>query len=1044
MIVVGSLFAALGLTAMGDTHAQANRNAAMHRGRLGETAIKGELRVLDWALWNISKYYVEPERIDPRGMTIGGLEALESAIPSVLVQPIEQTDRIRVRVGTHEREFSSQVNALWAVGPHVREVFSFIDEHAELSAEERQNAEYAIVEGVLGTLDPHTNLLRPDDFEGMKASTKGSFGGLGIEVGNRDGMLTVLRILEGNPAQDAGLHALDRIVQIDDESTVAMSLNDAVTRLRGAPGTSVQVFVRREGSPKPKKFSITRAIIRLDSVVSATLPVLHSDGRRTQVGFIQIPRNFSQTTPKELLVKLREFETIGVSGLVIDMRGNPGGLLAAAVEVTDAFLSSGTIVSTVGASESREESKADARYDFPDLPLVVLVNQHSASATEIVAGALRNHDRAIILGRRTFGKGSVQVLHDRRVNNRELALKLTTAQYLTPGDVSIQSVGVSPDLETVPVRISKENVWYYGKKRFDMLREESLAAHLNNSLARRDNSTKGPLYLLDSGSLGEKTGDMKARYRGQGLSDDALAHLGDPEIRVALDLVAWMPSPRRDISLARIDEFIDEQSAQQNARIAESLALRNIDWASGTTPATGTSAKLQVTIKTDRPGNVIRGGEVGLLTVTVTNTGDAPAYRVRSISDSDYNYFDERELLFGKISPGEAKSASLKLSVSAHELSRSDRIDFHFSEQFGAVVASSRNFIDVSAEGLPRPLFAYGYQVLDDPTLSKGIVGNGDGALQVGEKVKLRVEVRNTGEGAALDTWIHLRNFYGETIFLNTGREHIGKLDPGQIASATFDFEVRKADDTPKLQLTVTDNKMGQVLSEKILFPIQADTPVLEGGPDGAITNVDIDLFSSMHDDARIIARAPAGSKLITRGVVDGWTRIHLGDHIAFARSSDLSAIPKPRHADAVQSVLAVSPPRIALVGTITQTDHDTVHLSGVATDDDALRDVFISVANRSRDPFGSPQKVFYQAAAVPSSGRLEFAADVPLEPGNNLIEIYARENDEVIGSQRLWVLRTKGLAEARAAASDFLAAGKPPVETLASPTQAPTSASPK
>ncbi|TPV93029.1 MAG: PDZ domain-containing protein [Myxococcales bacterium FL481] len=1033
LIVLGSLFAALGLTAIGDTHAQANLSGSAERTRADGNENDGQLRVLDWALWNISKYYVEPSRIDPRAMTLAGLEALESAIPAVLVEHVEETDRIRVRVGTAEREFPGQVTALWAVGPHLREAFTFVEANADLDAEDRQKAEYAVVEGLLGTLDPHTNLLRPEDFESMKATTKGSFGGLGIEVGQRDGLLTVLRILDGNPAQDAGLSAGDRIIQIDEESTVAMTLNDAVTRLRGAPGTTVAVYVRRDGVAKPIRLDITRAVIKLDSVKAATFPATDANGRKATVGFVQIPRNFSQTTAKELLAKLNEFEKSEVSGLVLDMRSNPGGLLTAAVEVADAFLGSGTIVSTVGASNSREENKADKRYDFPNVPLVVLVNQASASATEIVAGALKNHDRALIIGRRTFGKGSVQVLHDRRVNDKELALKLTTAQYLTPGDVSIQSVGVSTDLETIPVEIGKENISFFGRKRFDILREESLAAHLDHSSARRERSAKGTLYFATKSSLGGLSHDqLKARYAERKVSEEALTYLADPEIRIALDLVSWMPSPRRDVSLASIGEFLDEQTDKQNQRIAKALSERDIDWSRGDAPAEGQAATLQVATKTDRPGNVIRGGEIGNLTVSVTNTGSAPAYRVRAISDSDYNYFDERELFFGKIEPGKTRTATLKLSVSEHELSRTDRIDFHFSELHRASVSSaSQTSIDVSAQGLARPLFAYGYQVLDDPALGEGIVGNGDGALQVDEKAKLRVEVRNIGEGAALDTWVHLRNFFGETIFLESGREQIGKIEPGKSGVALFDFSVKKGREVPELQLGVSDNKMGEVLSEKIALPVHDQSPDFGGEPGSVSTSAPLDLFADIYDEAQVVARAPAGARLKTRGIANGWTRVDLGDRMAFAQLGAASLGSRAKRSDPVTSVLSVSPPRIALVGAVTQTEGEVVHLSGLASDEDALRDVFVTVVNRSRDPFGGPQKVFYQAASDPSAGKLEFAADVPLTPGNNLIEIFARENEEVVGVHRLWVLRTSGLAQARAKAASYDAGGKTAVDTF-------------
>ena len=478
VLVVGSLLCALGLTAWGDTHAQSQRHDVRSHARLSSAADADDLRVLDWTLWNISKYYVEPDRIDPKAMTLAGLEALENTIAEVLVQPVGKGDKVKVKVGTAEQEFDiGQVEALWAVGPHVREVFRFVRRHVDLSAEEQQDAEYAIVAGVLGTLDPHTNLLRPTDFADMKASTKGSFGGLGIEVGMRDGAITVIRVIEGNPASKVDMQPGDRIVQIDSESTVTMSINEAVQRLRGAPGTTVAVYVMREGFDKAKPLKITRATIQLDSVIGEVLAEPDASGNACARSASSRSPATSPRPPVRSCARSSTSSRRRASRASCSICAqNPGGLLQAAVEVADAFLSTGTIVATVGVSSPREESFADDRYDFPDLPLVVLVDEGSASASEIVAGALRNLGRAVVIGRRTFGKGSVQVLHERKVADKELALKLTIAQYLTPGDVSIQSVGVNPDIETMPVWIGKEHIAYFGRDRFDLLREESLVA----------------------------------------------------------------------------------------------------------------------------------------------------------------------------------------------------------------------------------------------------------------------------------------------------------------------------------------------------------------------------------------------------------------------------------------------------------------------------------------------------------------------------------------------------------------------------------------
>ncbi|EDM74020.1 carboxyl-terminal protease family protein [Plesiocystis pacifica SIR-1] len=1039
--MLGSVALAIGLTAIGDRSAQAGNRDKREHARLAQDDDPAQLRVLDWTLWNVSKYYVESKRVEPAAMTLAGLEALEAIIPEVLVEPTDETKAaVRVRVGTTEQVFPADANALWAVGPQVRAVFSFVNDHATLTDDEQREAEYAIVEGVLSTLDPHTNLLRPAAFEDMRTNTAGAFGGLGIEVGMRDNELTVLRVLPGNPAARAGLQAGDKIVQIDDESTVTMTLNESVGLMRGPAGTEVAIYVRREGLDRAKRFDIERAMIKLDSVTGDILPGKDGQGRDAKIGLLQIPRNFSQTTSTELRDKLRDFERAGVTGIVLDMRDNPGGLLNAAVEVVDAFVDTGTIVSTVGESSPRDESKATGDYRFADVPLVVLVDQGSASATEIVAGALRNLDRAVILGRRTFGKGSVQVLHDRRVADTELALKLTIAQYLTPGDVSIQSVGVSPDLETIPVYVGKDYLAYYGRKRFDLVREESLSAHLVHSTAQQQQITAGPLFFLQQGSVNDGSGLTEGELPPRiDVEEDAAKRaqmlLRDPEIRMARDLALWAPSHRRSDILANLPQFTAQQVAIEDARIAASLGSKDVDWAEGPAPTDGKAAKLEVSLSTDKRGDTIAGGESGVLTMTVTNAGDAPAYRVRALSDSDYNYFDERELMFGRIDPGETKTATLKLSVSAHELSRTDRIDFHLlSQHDAALTANSATSIDVSAKGVDRPKFAYGYQVIDDPKLAaKGnaIVGNGDGLLQVGERVHLRVWVQNAGPGDARDTRVQLRNGSGDAVFLHSGRIKVGELKVGKADFVDIDFEVQKPTDDVSLQLTVSDAKIGEYLMDELSFPISA--PLDFRGEGGVSASAQIDLYAGPYEGAPVLARAEAGASFATTGNAGGWYELRLGkDQVAYAKASALTSEAKaPRRPGATTTVYPVSPPRIELQDVPGQTADTSITLSGVALDGEAVRDVYVTVQNPSRNLFGSAEKISYVASKDPSSGRLEFSAEVPLEPGNNYIEIVARENGQVSGRQRMWVLRTSGLAEARAKEASFQNDGSLAVDTF-------------
>jgi len=1021
-IVVGSLLLALGLTAVGDTQAQPQISDRRSYARILPGHDATELRILDWALWNVSKHYVAPERIDPQAMTLAGLEALESGIPEVLVRPLANGKRVSVRVGTAEREFQiGDVDSPWAVATHLREVFRFVNDSAKLDDELQRDAEYAIVAGVLGTLDPHTDLLRPEDFEDMKASTTGSFGGLGIEVGIRDGVITVIRVLDGNPASEVDMQPGDQIVQIDEQSTVTMGLTEAVQLMRGAPGTTVTVYVMREGLQKPKPLQITRATIKLDSVIGSTLSTVDEKGQGHKIGLVQIPRNFAQTTGRELRDKLDEFERESVEGLILDLRGNPGGLLNAAVDVANAFLRSGTIVATVGESQPREESRADDRYDFANVPIVVLIDQGSASASEIVAGALRNLGRAVLIGRRTFGKGSVQVLHDRRIGDRELALKLTIAHYLTPGDESIQLVGVSPDIETIPVFIGEERVQFFGRERFDYIREESLEAHLERETTAPKPAAFESLYFLSQGSVAfdKISKEAKGKATKNQTDEETEALLADPELRIAHELLLAAPSSDRQDILAGLGAFVTRTAEVEQERIRESLAARKIDWAPGPPPTGDKHSLLRAAIRTDRPGNVIKGGETGAVTVAVTNEGLEPAYQVRAITDSDYRYFDERELLFGRIDPGATKTYEVKLSVAEHELSRTDRIDVHLFEQHGARLAQgSQTSIDVSAEGLPRPQFAYGFQVLDDRSARPDARGNGDGALQSGERAKLRVHVKNIGEGPALDTWVNLRNLSGDAVFVHKGREQLKKMAPGESRIVELDVEVRRVPENgeARLRLTVTDNKIAEVLSERIVFDLRQDAAQFDKDAPAVKAKDTVDLYASPIGHRHVVARAGAGAKFATTGRLEDWHRVDLGkDGFAFVRAEDVETLSqRVSRAGRHEPVLHVSPPRIALMGAVTQTDETSIHLGGVATDEDAVRDVYITVANPSRTLFGDREKVFYQAAPNPDSGKLEFAADIPLTPGNNLIEIHAREDEEVVATRRMWVLRTTGLAEAR------------------------------
>ena len=295
---------------------------------------------------------------------------------------------------------------------------------------------YSAIKGTLRGLDPHSSFLDPDSYREMQVETTGSFGGLGIEITLRDDILTVVSPIDGTPAYRAGLQTGDRIVKIDGLSTKDMQLQDAVKRMRGRPGTKVTITVVREGWTEPKDVEIVREQIRVHSVRTADL----GGG----VAYVKL-RQFQEQTPGDLAAALDKASKAGMKALLLDLRGNPGGLLTAAVEVTEEFVEDGKlVVYTEGRVRNQNmRFSANAKKSYPRLPMVVLVNQGSASASEIVAGALQDWGRAIVVGTQTFGKGSVQTIIPLSDGS---GLRLTTAKYFTPKGRSIHGKGITPDI----------------------------------------------------------------------------------------------------------------------------------------------------------------------------------------------------------------------------------------------------------------------------------------------------------------------------------------------------------------------------------------------------------------------------------------------------------------------------------------------------------------------------------------------------------------------------------------------------------------------
>jgi carboxyl-terminal processing protease len=346
------------------------------------------------------------------------------------------------------------------------DIFSRIKSDYVEDVEDEVLLEHAI-RGMLSGLDPHSTYLSPDEYNELRIGTSGEFGGLGIQVGMEDGFVKVISPIDDTPAYNAGLQAGDLIIRLDEQTVKGLTLNDAVKIMRGKPGTDIKLTVVREGSDKPLTFVVTRDIIKVKSVKNRMLDPGY--------GYIRISNFQSRTAPQllEALNDLKEENKASLKGLVLDLRNNPGGVLNAAAEVSDLFINKGKLVYTEGRIDnSHYEYNAKPGDILDGAPVVVLINGGSASASEIVAGALQDHRRAVVMGSKSFGKGSVQTIQELRSGG---AVKITTARYFTPNGRSIQGAGITPDIV-----LEKYTVTSAEEDSLASIKEVDLSNHISN------------------------------------------------------------------------------------------------------------------------------------------------------------------------------------------------------------------------------------------------------------------------------------------------------------------------------------------------------------------------------------------------------------------------------------------------------------------------------------------------------------------------------------------------------------------------------------
>ena len=714
-------------------------------------------------------------------------------------------------------------------------------------------------------------------------------------------------------------------------------------------------------------------------------------------------RNFQNTTHSEIRQSLSALKkkARGLKGLIIDLRDNPGGLLDQAIKVSDMFVESGPIVTTVGVGDKLREPKMATRSTTEeDFPLIVLTDVSSASASEIVAGALKNHRRALVVGQQTFGKGSVQVIYD---NKDDSALKLTIAQYLTPGDISIQSVGIAPDIATRPVILDEKSTDFFRSEEFKG-GEKDLPAHLeheSSKISRAQKPTHTVKYLRDpelQKQIEENPNDL----------------IVDFEISLARELLVNANKTRSDRMLTEVEPALQRRIREENSKIVEALAARGVDWTASVSTTGAPVAEVALTTGAV-DDNVVAGDSI-VFEATVKNTGEVPFDRLRALTYSDNNLFEGMEFLFGSVPPGESRTWKVPLDVPRSALTRRDSVRLEFQEAGGHAPDDTSRMVGIRA--LARPRFAVTFRI-DDRSQ-----GNGDGLLQPGESADLVVDVNNVGDGKSFTTLAALRNADDDDntrgLFVERGRVHADDLAAGDRKSVSFSFRVKpdvRVEALP-VSVSVMDTEVREITSEKFMLRIDlpgdenlepiAGEAYIARAQGGSVA------LRGIHDESAPLAATADGAVRVD-GRFGEWYRVPTDDGLyLWADARAVQIVDKPASIAALIAAIPNGPPVIRLNGDRpgVETKSAAITLSGEASGRVQLKDLFIFVNNK---------KIFFKSNESGPSGkdqnRLEFMATVPLEEGVNRITVVARE-DKDLSSRQTLIVRRDPLSDAEKSAA--------------------------
>lgn len=967
-------------------------------------------------LEKIAARYYKPERIIPPLFIRAALNAVESVSPEIIVEGPTKAGMMLVRTGSNQMEVSTtDARSVIDVGKKLHEVLLFIIRSTGRVAQ-NMDLQRAMFAAILETLDQYSRFYHPRVFRKLKESLMGYTVGVGMDLKKEGDRILISRITFSSPASNAGIQRGDQLVRVAHLLMADLTPYVATSALYGKPGSHVDVWILRKGWRRPRRFRLVRKEVVLPSVESRRLV--------GDIGYIKIT-DFKENTAEIFRRQMSRIGTEGrqpLKGLILDLRGNGGGFVDVSVNLANLFLNNGVILMGSGAPATPTKIwKASPAAPYHTIPLVVLTDRESASAAEILAGALQKSGRALLMGMRTWGKGTVQELEHLSDGG---AYKFTTLQYLLADGAPVQTTGVIPDVLVSPVRIRSDLISVFQP----MSREGPLLAEPGSTTDRKNVRIEQPGFVTKM-IEDRSTGDL---------------------IQLARDLLlagtscrTWKTTRPRPIQYrkALLDSGMDvliRSHKRQEKLISARLNALGIDWSAPPDPSDPSGRKgYKILLRLASHPQQVTAGAMLKLKLFVKNLTQHAIHRVGGIVRSPRAYLNGREMVIGRLEPNESREAEILVLVPQDLVSHTA---FFKVEAVVAEKPTKRYLSDaIWVRGLPRPRFRFAWQIDDRRE------GNGDGILQPGESADLLLTIQNEG-GHTLDAFVEA-TYPRAPLVLNRARVHLPSFGGGQSCQARLQISLPASANLTRLQrdflglsISVFDRYLGRTVGQEILLPVNSVKTAFEPFLPPATARpiaTEVTLLNAARASAVVIARAGPKALLPALGRTGQWLMVELGNGWpAFVPAAEVSlskpaqptvnpagaAAPPSRDPPDLPPVrscprlhfgvtldLFIKPPEIVFKNTIKETTSESIRIEGEVSHWNGVMDLWVERFGLDIDPIGKNKLLYTRVSQGPDAApvrRFPFKLLASLYKGSNLITVHARSRNGIEAFSRLAVYR--------------------------------------